>query len=81
MFHVHALLAAYCPGPSVKLPAALDNVTVPVQACVGSIGAAPGDGVTSKKPAGATLGVADELYVASKPAPFTDPSDVKMTVS
>ena len=34
---------------------------------------------------GVTVGVEgaepDELYVASKPAPFTDPSDVKMTVS
>jgi len=82
--HWHALLDWYGPGPSDKLPVALDSVVLPEHATVGRAMGTLDAGVDGKS-TGATLGTApgveDELYVASKPAAFTDPSDEKTTYS
>ena len=78
------------PGPSDKRPLEPESV-VEVEHLV--VGCANGTGVTDVTgvtgPAtGAMVGAAlaagagaDEVYIASKPASFTDPSDEKSTVS
>ena len=72
------------PGPSDKLPVASES-TVEVKHL--EVGCANGTGVTGTESglkAGAVLAagtVLDELYVASKPAAFTDSSDEKPTVN
>jgi hypothetical protein len=72
------------PGPSDKLPVAPES-TVEVKHL--EVGCANGAGVTGTESgltAGAGLAegtVLDELYVASKPAAFTDSSDEKTTVN
>ena len=82
MFHVHALLAAYGPGPSDKLPLTPVSKAVPEHAApnmgsiVGSNGwSNAGTSVDGGEKADAAV------YVASKPALFTDVSDVKTTYS
>ena len=75
------------PGPSDKLPVAPES-TVEVKHL--EVGCANGAGVTGTESgltAGAALAagtagtVLDELYVASKPAAFTESSDEKTTVN
>ena len=87
MAHWHALLDAYGPGPSDKPPAAPDSDVLPEHAPVGrATGAgvpslAPGLGTATGARLGTAPGVDAELYVASNPAAFTDPSDEKATYS
>ena len=65
----------------MKLEEELVSVTVPAQACARPIGTAVGDGSTTGAGLGTAPGVDAELYVASNPAAFTDPSDEKATYS
>ena len=80
MAHWHALFEAYGPGPSQKLPVALDRVVLPEHAVVSKGMAAGARALAIGAPAPADA-EPDEVYVASNPESSTDPSEENTTYS